>query len=274
MILLGLVIIGGCDSNIELGEIQVEYPKNYSPSLFLWDAKDGDSDIHQFINYTEYEIIRNEKYLGKFESSRLNTSFLNLSIGDTLDIIVRGEKDNCDYMLSRSITYQVPYTNVDYITPTLKCGRNVSFELFNDMYYPILNGDNITVRNDDRLYLEMKVKDVGRYRHFTCDYDKNYVKGFVLNSRYKGELEEYFDRGRVLYNNDIYYLNDENVYEIEFLFDYSRYQSFNTTLTCHFIDWDYYISDDASEVKSDMIDDNWYSVGKPNVKFEINVVVK
>jgi len=285
MLMIGLVFVGGCDSynynTIQEPKISaidptlsiISCPLNITPSVFLYQALDSTSDNPRFFDRTEYEIIRNGNYLGKFEGNRFNKSFLNISYNDELNIIVSAEDEKC-YIPNDYIRYFVSCTPNQYIYPKLRCANKFKINILETEYYYTLEELNDTIKtSNDVIKLELRFYDKPDYSFFGCDYDKKYVEKTILTKDYNN-LFESDNPVKYAFNKnyyDLYALEDASEYElIVYLKENKLYSQFNTTVYCSFFDEEWLFKN--NEIKKSPIDKDWNDLGQDNPSFNFTIM--
>jgi len=246
---------------------------NTTPAIFLYPAIDLESEEPVFFENTTYEIIREGDYLGKFKGDKFNNSFLNITSGDKLQMIVSAKSDDC-YVSNEVIEYYVPCESTDSIHPKLRCtDKWFSFTAYNpNDDLPMKMGDIIKTTHDE-VIVELKVRDNERFNTIGCSYDWKIIdrfnaEGMIRRYTPKGIVEQ--DRIYEMYES--YYIY-EPIDETWLSFSFDESKKFNTTVICTFFDSEYIIRD--YDIAYDIAYDIYIKdkdVGQPNPSFNFTIV--
>mgnify|MGYP001562635700 CR=1 FL=1 len=248
---------------------------NNTPTLFLYPALDLSSDTSRFFNNTEYEIIREGHYLGKFKGDRFNYSFLNLTYGDKLKIIISAQDKQC-YVPNDYLEYFVACSQIQYITPELHCTSKFDVDIRDNMFQKLENNTIRISDNNNIIELELRFFDKpDSFDFFGCNYDKNYIEKTILRTSirrlFETENEIKFAFQRIIY--DLYVLEHDFNYELEvFLRDLKLHEPFNTSVYCTFFDMDWIVEDYT--IKRNAVDKNLNDLGQPNPSFNFTIQYK
>ena len=226
-----LVLLVGCNNNYPetVGVSGVEMlpcDLNQTPTLFLYPAVDYLSEEPKFFDNTTYEILKDGQYLGKFKADRFNHSYLNLTYGDKLEMIISAKDDYC-YVPKYVLIYTISYKPIQYINPGLECADKFKFMFIDDVGMPMLSGDKLN-SNNYKITLDLETRDEGNFKYIGCSYDKGYIKSFELSDRDYNSFEPRRDiLPYNIYNiNELYPLSKEN-YVATFSVNENIYQPFN-----------------------------------------------
>ena len=166
-----LLLISSCAKENPLASPSQVMPicnLNNTPTLFLYPALDLSSDTPRFFNNTEYEIIREVYYLGKFKGDRFNHSFLNLTYGDRLGIIISAQDEKC-YIPNDYLEYFVDCNPIQYVNPRLHCANKFDLDIRDEIFNKL---------ESNRNYVELELRFFNKpedFDFFGCNYDRNYV---------------------------------------------------------------------------------------------------
>ena len=249
---------------------------NEPPILFLYPAINEDNI---FLNNTQYEIILNEEhYMGKFNASRLNHSYLNLTYGDYIEAIVSAESNNNKYVKSEPIYYNIDCQQNNYIFPKLKTyDKNMSFRLINELNYEEISLNSTLELYADYARILIRINYLSAYNHLFCFYDTNKIKEFKFELRKDyAQIDPKIDWNRYPYMEG-YPIYEEGDYLL-YIEIYPSHTSLTpTTIRCEFADEEYYITND--EYWDNKLIDTKYSlkngtdIGLPNPTFNITLIL-
>ena len=271
ILLIGILLLSSCIKENILSATTIPICNlNSTPTLFLYPALDSNSDIPTFFNITEYEIMREGKYLGKFEGNRLNYSFLNLTYNDKLDIIVSALDKKC-YVSNTYFEYFVDCKPIQYINPELHCANKFDIDIRDGEYNKL---ENNSIKSNINI-VELKLRFFEKpedWIYFGCNYDRNYVEKTILKTSTHLLFEEY-NKIQFAFKRNYY-----DLYKLEYDYDYyliislnngKLYKSFNTSIYCTFFDTEWFIEDYAIRKKA--VDKNLNDLGQPNPTFNFTI---
>ncbi len=267
-VFLSVLFLSGCQpaqyegTPLE-GEILELCKLNASPTLFLYPAIDKNSVSPKFFDNTVYEIIKDGKYLGKFDGDRFNHSYLNLSYGDTLEMIITAENDKC-YVLDNQIRYVIPCKENNYIIPETRCAENIVFDMTYQGWLPytsLNNGDTIETTKD-YIIIDLRVLKQGDFNYFGCSFDRN-ILNFEVKNLFRGE--NIWQEGK---SYKMYELDSSRDYEIVLAVE-PQQKPFNSTINCQFFDEAFFI--ESYKIVFDITDRYYNDVGQPNPTFNFTI---
>ena len=174
------------------------YPQNQSPVVYLYPAIDEAASEPKFFENTTYEIILGHeskgKYLGKFNADRINQTYLNLTFGNYLNILVTVNDGAC-YVFPKQMEYFVAEVN-NYITPRTKCAKDLNFILWYDwQMMPLKTGsrneqgfkidgsgdlNNVIKASSGANRLTMTLNNRNNYAIFACDIDHHFIYNYEV----------------------------------------------------------------------------------------------
>jgi hypothetical protein len=245
---------------------------NSTPTIFLYPALDADSEQPKYFENTTYEVIQDGQYLGTFEGNKFNKSFLNLSAGKRLNLLVSAKDKNC-YVLNEVIQTYVTCELTQYITPALRCSKEFEYELRDGEYVPFETRP-IKAREGNVIELNLITRNKDRFESLGCEYDTSEIDTFDIQDTERGTQ---VNVGNPYYVNNIYYNkvfdlsnsgSGEERYRI--YIDLKSGQRFNTTtIKCSFFDWEYNVR--TNGISKDIAIDN-KDIGQSNPGFNITII--
>ncbi len=249
-------------------------PQNQTISVFFYPAKDYNSLEPKFFENTEYEIFRNGEYFGKFEGNRFNLTYLNLTHGDYLNMLISAKDKDC-YVSKRKIDYEVKCEPVQYIIPELHCLKKTDVTL-NKEWEDVLNKDVIVY--SDEFYLDLDIYDIGNYELIECGFDRKYIDGFDVYSN-----EEYYDNQHspqcmpilldYTYRSEAFRLKStgdyKDRYTMKWYVDEMIDKPFTSTVLCRIYDIEWFIQN--YEIFKDSFDRQCYNKGQEDIVFNFTI---
>lgn len=248
LILCAMILLSGCAELKELygiGQPESAYgggisavsicKLNGSPSIFLYPAIDYESEEPKFFENTTYEILKEGRYMGKFKADRFNESYLNISAGEELDMIISAQDEKCE-VLNQNIRFRTPCKPIEFIQPEMRCAE--IFESFTvyDIDYNPLQFQNWTVTSTYspiRLTLDIP-RSMMDYSIIGCSYDDTFINNYGIAGLPVAPTNKMINWNYKIWNAFEYHKDGE--YRLEFYFNDYITDPTDVNVTCTFFD--------------------------------------
>jgi len=271
IIICMLICLVGCKEDTPIADGVPSISCYNETKVFLYPSINLDSNTPEFFEKTEYEVIRNGKYFGRYNGSMNNESMLILQPSDKIDLVISAEGD-C-FVYNDVLHKFVEDAPIEYIIPESKCAKKLRFEVEGDYDLPIDYMNNTIKSYYDDVSVNLDIEDNERYDYIACFYNRTLIDKFILE-----DIEEYNyispEWLHLLYPHGDYHYDAYEIGngEYELIFEIRDYNKFKTNVICTFYDRDWYLRPHSYDIVYDIQDDDYNDLGQENPSFNFTII--